>query len=155
MKKILGLILCMIVLAGSAAADQEVTLPGGRYMIDVPERLDYSDPVDGDAGMEAYVSEDLEIDFVAYQKADAIQLGMPDTLKETAEMRRNEGAKVQIRKVNGIEMLVFRVEDEADGAPGIVYVFEDGEWLIEINFWYATQEAADETKKIMETIREV
>ena len=52
-------------------------------------------------------------------------------------------------------MLVFRVQDEEDDAQGIVYVFEDGELIIEINFWYATQEAADETKTIMETIREI
>ena len=155
MKTVLCLLVCIALVFGCAAAEQEVLLPGGRYAIDVPDWLDYSDPVDGDAGMEAYISEDLEIDFVAYEKTEAITLGMPETLKETAKQQRAEGKKTEIRKVNGIEMLVFRTEDEEDGAPGIVYVIDDGEWIIEIEFWYATQEAADETKTIMETIREI
>lgn len=155
MKTVICILVCIALVFGCAAAEQEVVLPGGRYAIDVPDRLDYSDPVDGDAGMEAYISEDLEIDFIAYEKAEAVALGMPETLKEAAKQQRAEGKKTEIRKVNGIEMLVFRTEDEEDGAPGIVYVIDDGEWIVEIEFWYATQEAADETKTIMETIREI
>ena len=34
------------------------------------------------------------------------------------------------------------------------YAFMDGTQTIEIFFWYATQEAADLTRRIMETIRE-
>ena len=154
-KKLICVIIVFLLLFGCAAAEQEVVLPGGHYAIDVPDRMDYSDPVDGDAGMEAYISEDLEIDFVAYEKAEAMKLGMPETLKETAQLQSEKGNKTQIRKVNGIEMLFFRTEDEEDGAPCVVYVFEDGEWIIEINFWYATREAAEETKKIMETIRPI
>ena len=52
---------------------------------------------------------------------------------------------------NGI--IPHRVTDETDGTPCIGYVFEDGDRIIEIFFWYATQEAADTTKTIMESIR--
>ena len=51
-------------------------------------------------------------------------------------------------------MLVYRLTDRADGAQCIGYVFQDRMQIVEIFFWYATQEAADETKVIMETIRE-
>ena len=153
MKKIFGLVIIMVLLLGCAAAEQEVLLPCSRYAVDVPDWMDFNDAVDGDNGVDAYVSKDLEMDFLSYRKADAAAFGMAETLKETAEQRAAAGAKVQLRKVNGIEMLCFRVTDEEDGAPCIGYVFEDGEMLIEINFWYATQEAANETKVIMETIR--
>lgn len=154
MKALSCLLVCIVLISGCAAAEQQVLLPGGRYVIDVPDWMEYSDPVDGDAGMEAYISDDLEIDFTSYEKTEAVKLGMPETLKETAKQQWEEGKKTEIRKVNGIEMLVFRTEDEEDGTPGIVYVFEDGELIIEINFWYATREAADLTKTIMESIRE-
>ena len=154
-RKLICMLVCGVLMFGSAFAEQEVTLPGGRYALDVPDWMEYSDAVDGDAGVEAYISEELEMDFVSYPKETAIEFGMPETLKETAKEKRAEGIKVEIRKINGIEMLVFRVQDEEDDAQGIVYVFEDGELIIEINFWYATQEAADETKTIMETIREI
>ena len=153
MRKIIGILICMAFLFSCAAAEQEVVLPGDMYVIDVPDWMDYSDPIDGNSGVDAYVSKDLEMDYFSYRKADAIQLGMAATLRETAEERAAGGADVELRKVNGIEMLCFRITDEADGAPCIGYVFEDRDMLIEIDFWYATQEAADETKSIMETIR--
>jgi len=153
MKKIFGVLICLMMIAGFAAAEQEVVLPGGRYAVDVPDWMEYNDPVDGESGMDAYISEDLEMDYTAYPKDNADMLEAPKTLKEKAELLRDSGIKVTIRKVNGIEMLCFRMEDEDDGTPGIGYVFEDGEWIIEIDFWYATQDAGDETKKIMETIR--
>ena len=153
MRKITALLICMLFLFSCAAAEQEVLLPGDRYAVDVPDWMDYSDPVDGTAGVDAYVSKDLEMDYFSYLKTDAVQLGMADTLRGTAEERAASGADVELRKVNGIEMLCFRLIDEEDGAPCIGYVFEDGDMLIEIDFWYATQEAADETKAIMETIR--
>ena len=153
-KKAICLLLCAGLLFSAAAAEQEVLLPGGRYAVDLPDWMDYSDAVDGESGVEAYVSKDLEMDYLSYRKEDAVQLGMAETLKETAKLRRESGADVELRKVNGIEMLCYRTTDEEDGTPCIGYLFEDGELVIEIAFWYATQEAADETVRIMESIRE-
>ena len=79
---------------------------------------------------------------------------MSETLQETAESLVSSGEEAELREVNGVLMLIFRMTDEADGAPGIGYVFEDGDWIIEINFWYATQEAADETERIISSIKE-
>ena len=154
MRKIISLLTGLVILFGCAAAEREVVLPGGRYVIDVPDRMEYSAPEEGDGGVEAYVSDTLEMDYLSYPKAEEIRKGMPETLRETAEEQAKKGLDTELREVNGIEMLCFRLTDEADGAPCIGYVFEDGERLIEIDFWYATAEAAELTKTIMETIRE-
>ena len=153
MKRIICLTVCAVLLAGCAAAET-VTLPNSRYVIDVPDSMVYSPAVDTDYGMEAYYSETLEMDYASYPVSQATELGMPETLREAAEDRAAQGLDVELRKINGIETLCYRVKDETDGAPCIGYVFIDGEWMVEIDFWYATQEAADMTKAIMETIRE-
>ena len=153
MKKAISVLVCLLVLLGSAAAEQSVVLPGGNYVIELPDWMEYSEPVDGDAGVEAYISADLEMDLISYTREDAVRIGLGQSLKETAQMQREAGSDTEIRNVNGIEMLCFRTVDDADGAPCIGYVFEDGELIIEIDFWYGTQEAGDMTKTIMETIR--
>ena len=153
MKKIVSLFICMILLCGTAAA-QTVSLPNSGYVLELPDGMKYSMPEPEDYGMAAYTSETLEMDWLSYPKADAERRGMKETLRETAEDRAALGADIELREISGIEMLCFRITDEADGAPCIAYVFEDGDMLIEINFWYATQEAADETEKIISSIKE-
>ena len=153
MRRLFCLLILLALIPVCAAAEHEVVLPGGRYAVDVPEWMTYSAPEAGDNGVEAYVSDALEMDWLTYPKTDAARRGMKETLRETAEDRAAQGADIELREVNGIEMLCFRITDDADGAPCIAYVFEDGDMLIEIDFWYATQEAADQTKIIMETIR--
>ena len=154
MKKIISLFICVILLCGSALAEQTVSLPNSRYTLELPDGMKYSMPEPEDYGMAAYTSEALEVDYVSYLKADAVRQGMAETLRETAEILAESGEETELREVNGILMLIFRMTDEADGASGIGYVFEDGDWIIEINFWYATQEAADETERIISSIKE-
>ena len=149
MKKAISFLICTVLLLGSAAAEQTVVLPESRYVIDVPDELKYSPAEDGDEGIEAYISDTLEMDYCSYPTAEDAP-----TLQERAEKLVAGGTDAEIRNVNGIEMLVYRVTDEADGAPCIGYAFMDGTQTIEIFFWYATQEAADLTRHIMETIRE-
>ena len=154
MKKVFCLLILFALLPVFAAAEQEVLLPGGRYAVDVPDRMTYSAPEAGDSGVEAYISDTLEMDYLSYPKSEWLRQGMKESLRETAEELASQGEEIELRSINGIEALCFRVTDGADGTPCIAYVFEDGETLIEINFWYATQEAADETKQIMESIRQ-
>ena len=47
-----------------------------------------------------------------------------------------------------------RTLDEADGAPCVGYSYLYKDWMIEISFFYSTQEAADLTKTIMESFRQ-
>ena len=154
MKKRIGLLICMALLFSFAAAEKTVVLPGNRYVIDVPDRMEYSEPEEEDNGVQAYISDTLEMDYLTYTHEEAAALGFSDTMQETAEKLAAVGVEGEVLEVNGIEMLVYRLSDEADGAPGIGYAFADGDRIIEVIFWYATQEAADLTKQIMETIRE-
>ncbi len=148
MKRAISFLICTVLLLGSAAAEQTVVLPESRYVINVPDDLKYSPAEDGDEGIEAYISDTLEMDYCSYPTAEDAP-----TLQERAEKLVADGTDAEMRTVNGIEMLVYRVKDEADGAPCIGYAFMDGTQTIEIFFWYATQEAADLTRLIMETIR--
>ena len=152
MRKAVGLLICIVLLFSCAAAEQTVAPPESRYVIDVPAEMEYSAPEAEDLGVHAYISETLEMDYRSDPREETA-FGQAASLRETAETLAAGGADVEMREVNGIEMLVYRVTDEADGAPCIGYVFEDGDRIIEIFFWYATQEAADTSKAIMESIR--
>ncbi len=153
MKKAICLFICTVLLFCSAMAELTVALPESRYVIDVPDGMKYSPPEPKDNGIEAYISETLEMDYRSYSREEALAIGFSENLQETAELLAAAGAEAEIYEVNGVEMLVYRFTDEADGAPGISYAFADGDRMIEIIFWYATQEAADMTKTIMESIR--
>lgn len=155
MKKVIC-ILAFVILAlpVCACAVQEVFLPNSRYAVDVPDWMDYNDPVDGVAGVDAYLSEDLEMYYISYPKEQAAERGMKGTARETVRSLRASGVDAEVRKIQGIEMICYRTADEESGVPCIGYVFEDGDWMIEIDFLYTAQEAADTVKEIMETIRE-
>ena len=155
MKKIIGLVICLMMLCGIAAADQAVELlPGLGYVVDLPDDMEYESPEASENGVESYFTNDLEMDCFCYPKSEAENLGMAETLKETVNVLKEKGWEAELRKVNRITMVCVRMKDESDGAPGIGYIFEDGDLMIEIDFWYATQEAADRTVQIMSSIRQ-
>ena len=153
MKKKAGLLICMVLLFSFAAAEQSVVLPENQYVIDVPEEMKYSAPEAGDDGVEAYYSDTLEMDYLSYSQKEASALGMQPTLLETAEKLKELGTEAELREISGIEVLVYRLTDDTDGAPGIGYVIGNGDRFIEIIFWYADMNAAETAKAIMETIR--
>ena len=153
MKKGFALLICIALLFGCAAADRAVVLPGSRYVIDVPEGMVYSEPQGGDDGVYAYISDILEMDYLSYTLEDTAAPDPSESLKDRAKKLEADGLDVELRQVNGIDMIVYRIMDEADGAPGIGYVLEDGETVVEVIFWYATQDAAETAKTIMESIR--
>ena len=146
------ILLCLLPVC--ASADRQVRLPNSRYTIDVPEYMRRSEPGPGDAGVFAFSCEMMEINYSTYSKQEALDSGMPENLLDAAKDRAARGAETELRSVNGIEMLCFRTVDEADGAPCIGYVFEDGEWLVEVDFWYANDEAARLAGKVISSIRE-
>lgn len=156
MKRAVLLVAVMLLLFSHALAEQWITLPGGRYELALPDRLVYSAPEAGDDGVEAWISDTLEVDAFAVSLAEARSLlGLKETLTETAEFLANQGKEAEVREVGGIEMLCLRDVDDADGTPCIAYLFPDGDSLIEIDFWYATPEAGEETASVISTIRAV
>ena len=154
MTKAFCLLVCLLLLAACAEAETEISLPGSRYLLDIPEEMQYSAPGEGDQGIHAWFSDSLEMDYACYPWSALFQPGEEQTLMTLAQLRTDGGFDVEIRDVRGIEMLVFRVTDETDGTPGIGYLFRDGNWAAEIYFWYATQEAADLTETIILSIHE-
>lgn len=150
MKRLICLLLALLVPCVSLA-EKEVRLPDSRYTVDVPEYM--KDSVPGAGGVQSWYCDILEMDCISYRKADAQAMGMSGTLRETAEERAAAGAETELREVNGIEMICFRTRDEADGAPCIGYIFEDGDRMIEVDFWYANEEAAALTAAIISSIR--
>ena len=154
LRTILMILACLILMSGCAQAERSVALPNSRYVIEVPDWMRYSEPEDEYSGVEAYVSEMLEIDYTSYPRATMIGPGAAGSLREVAESSAAKGKEVELRSINGIEMLCFRAFDESDQAPCIGYVFEDGEWMVEIDFWYATEEAANLTTSIISSIHE-
>jgi len=155
MRKGLCMILAAALLFGAALAETEAILPGGTYRMLVPDGMTYSAPETGAAEIHAWFSDELEINYTAYPRAVLFQTGEAQTLQTLAEKRIEAGENVEIRDVNGIPMLVYRLVDEADGAPGIGYLFEDGSRIIEILFWYATQAAADRTGDIIASVQRI
>ena len=154
MKRLLFLLVCIMLFSTCAQAERSVALPNSRYMIEVPDWMRYSEAGEEYNGVEAYLSEMLEIDYTSYPKGSMIGPGAAGSLREVAENSAAKGNEVELRNVNGIEMLCFRTMDESDKTPCIGYVFEDGDWMIEIDFWYSTDEAARLTGSIISSIRE-
>ena len=154
LRTILMILACLILMSGCAQAERSVALPNSRYVIEVPDWMRYSGPEDEYNGVEAYLSEMLEIDYTSYPRATMIGPGAAGSLREVAENSAAKGKEVELRSVSGIEMLCFRTMDESDKTPCIGYVFEDGNWMVEIDFWYATEEAAKLTTTIISSIHE-
>ena len=154
MKRVFGFLACILFLFGCARAEQWFRLPRSRYELALPDRLAYSAPEEGDEGVEAWISDTLEVDIFAMTREEAETLtGLGESLQETAETLTGLGREAEVREVAGIEMLCLRTVDEADGAPCIGYIFIEGEYVIEIEFWYATPEAGEETAAIISSIR--
>ena len=153
-RNIFVLSICMIQVFSCALAERSVALPNSRYVIEVPDWMRYSEPGEEYEGVEAYLSEMLEINYTSYPRATMIGSGAAGSLREVAENSVAKGKEVELRSVNGIEMVCFRTIDESDKTPCIGYVFEDGNWIVEIDFWYATKEAAKLTATIISSIHE-
>ena len=153
MRKVIGLVTAMIVLLGSAGAfaEQRVQLPGSRYAVTLPDGMVYDGPTPGSREAFAWVSEELglEISFFRYEGEGA---GMTEVL---AGLLEGGAEEIQMTSVGGVSMMAFRYPPvDESGMKGIGYLLQDGDATLEVLFWYATQEAADLTKTIMESITE-
>ena len=143
-------VMMIAVCGGSAMAEQKVYLPESRYSLTLPDEMKYDGPgvTAGDDAEYAYVSAalGLEIDFFLHDNSNGSTLeGMAKGLKES-------GQETSIRRISGVDMLVYETTDPTDGAPCIGYVLLDGNRVQEICFWYYNQQAADLTETIISSI---
>jgi hypothetical protein len=155
MKRITAGLLTAMILAlcfGAGAEGITVRLPDSAYSVTVPEGMIYDGPGEGaDTSQFAWVDEKIGLDiiFFCYDNAGV-------DLWTAAEKIRDLCENVGIYLISGIEMLVYELTDPGDppgeGMRCIAYTFQEGNLMQEICFWYATQEAADRTAEIIESI---
>ena len=133
---------------GGALAEQKVQLPESSYRMTIPDGMEYDGPGETpDDARFAWVSAEmgLEIDFFCRQNPNGV------SLQAMAEVLVGEEIDTQIRRINGVDMIVFRTTDPGDppetAMKCVGYLLEDGEKVQMICFWYATQEAADQTER--------
>ena len=153
MRRIAALVfVLLLVMAGTAFADQDVQLKGTRYTLTLPDGMKYSPQNQTDHNQSpyfqyAYFSSALEMDVFMYDNGGV-------TLRSLSESMKAKGYTVTIQSVNGMELLCYTgVSDAADGADCIGYVLMDGSQAIEIAFWYATQDAMNQSADIINSIR--
>ena len=148
------MVLALVLLCMSGAlAERKVKLPESRYSLTIPDGMEYDGPGElSDDSLFALVSAKLGLDIEFFrQKNDKGK-----TLQAMADYIIGDGVDAGIYRINGIEMIAYRDTDPQDppekGMKCIGYVFLEKDAAQMICFWYATQEAADLTAKIMESI---
>ena len=148
MRKVIGLALALMLLAtGNVSSAETVQLPESRYAVTIPDGMIYDGPTEGTAEAFAYVSEEmlLTVHFFRYN------MSMTDVI---LDVLGRGGDDIRPVSVNGVDMIAFRYPPEEDGWQAAGCILEDGDATLAILFWYGTQEAADLTKTIMESIEE-
>lgn len=155
MKKFFCLVLALMLtalFAGSALAEK-VDLPESGYCVTIPDGMEYSGKRNAaDEADFVWLSGrlGLEIQF-AHAKNDRNV-----SLEAMATVLREDGYDAEIRRVSGIDMIVYEGtdpdDDPAEAMKFITYVFLEGNMAQQICFWYANQEAADLTLQIIESI---
>ena len=149
---LIALILVLLCMSG-ASAEQRVRLPESRYSLMIPDGMEYDGPgeIPDDASF-AWVSEKLKLDIQFFRQGN----DRGATLEAKADVLIGDGMDAAIYRINGIDMIVYRVTDPQDppekGMKCIGYVFLDGDAAQMICFWYGTQEAADLTAQIISSI---
>ena len=149
---ILSILLAVLFIA-SAAAEQTVRLPESRFALMIPDGMEYDGPGDiPDDAAFAWVSGKLGLDIQFFRQPN----DGGAALQAMADVIIGDGVDAEIHRINGIDMIAYRVTDPQDppeqGMKCIGYVFLDGDAAQMICFWYATQEAADLTAEIIGSI---
>lgn len=148
MRKALGILLAVMLLAaGCAAGEETARLPESRYALRLPEGMIYDGPTEGTREVCAYLSGEMGLEVHVFR----YDTGMTDVIAQALAAGATD---MGMTAVNGIQMMTFRFPAEEDGWQGVSYILEDGDGTTEIRFWYSTQEAADMTKTIMESIED-
>ncbi|MBO4292174.1 MAG: hypothetical protein J5898_09735 [Lachnospiraceae bacterium] len=155
MRRWMPLLMLLLLLSGNAGGeilltnDTEAMLPDGVHLITMPAGMisQIPDPEESDLKGIFIRKPDLEMLVFAYNAGGT-------SVEALAEALREAGRETQIREISGERFLVYQDRDEADGAACVGYSYMYQGWMIEIAFFYGSQEAADLTAKIMESFHE-
>ena len=146
------LLLLTTLLCGSAFADTilkrdtEAMLPDGVHLLTLPAGMVSQLPASDETDLKGiFLREpDLEMLVFAYPAQGA-------TAQSLAEALTEAGRTAEVREIAGEAFLVYQDVDEEDGTPCVGYSYLYRDWIIEISFFYSSQEAADLTTTIMES----
>ena len=143
------MLLVLLLLAGAAYADQAVKLEGTRFTLVLPDEMEYDGPGKPGKADFAYVSGSLGLE-ILFTSADGSGLSQ---LTDIIPFLEDDVDEVSPVTVNGIEMLKYRISAHNPEGKAIGYILRDGNKVWQVEFWYASQTAADLTKTIMESIQ--
>ncbi len=130
----------------AGAENTTVMLPDGRHSVQIPAEMEYQAPAAEEKDLRGIflMPPDLEMLVFAYDMP-----GM--TIQGLAETLTGAGRTAETREIGGKEFLVFQDTDEADGTSCVGYSYLEGNQMVEVTFFYATQAAMDLTWTIMES----
>ena len=164
MKKILTSMVAILVLvcavsacSSSDAAPEEtqtIDLGTSGMTMDIPASYAAGDITaeDTDESQVAYyASEESLVDFDVYQWAKA----EGETLESVAAAEAAEyGAEATAAEFNGVACMYYETVEESEGAEyqTATYIFENGDFFVEIVFWLDGNNAADEVNAMISTI---
>lgn len=146
LRKLFCLLLAALLLtAGGASAEKRQKLPDGNHTIILPDSMRLLQVTKSDTNLwRLFIGDNLELEIFLYK-------GNGLTLEENAQALVEAGKEAELRQVSDTVMLCYRDRDEADGAPCIGYVYEDGNRFVELTFWYGTEEAGQTALAVMES----
>ena len=148
------MVLALVLLCMSGAlAEQKVQLPESSYYLTIPDGMEYDGPGDiPDDAAFAWVSGELGLDIQFFRQPN----DGGAALQAMADVIIGDGVDAEIRRINGIDMIAYRVADPQDppekGMKCMTYMLEDHGKVQMICFWYAGQEAANRTADIIASI---
>lgn len=161
MKKLFALVLCLILLAACAVAEEAATKPlrlgTSAYAVEIPESYVEGERTEEDIedDMVAYLmSPDSLLDFDVYQFSKD---GYPDTLAAFVEQEAAEYEAAEVvtdGSINGIDAGWYRATEtyEDQEYATLTYVLEDGDQYVELAFWLDGETAEEEAQAIINTL---
>lgn len=161
MKKLFALVLCLILLAACAVAEEAATktlrLGTSAYAVEIPESYVEGERTEEDIedDMVAYLmSPDSLLDFDVYQFSKE---GYPETLAEfvTEEAAEYEAVEVVTDgEINGIAVAWYLAVEtyEDEEYTTLTFALEDGDDYVEIAFWLDGETAEEKAQAIINTL---
>ncbi len=145
-------LIMMLTVAGTALGDirlekdTEAMLPDGEHLITLPAGMLSQTPDPEETALKGIFQREPDLEMLVFA-----YLREGKTVDDMAQDLAAAGRDAQVREIGGERFLVSQDQDEADGAYYVGYSYIYGDWVIEIAFFYSSQEAADLTKTIMES----
>lgn len=149
MKKLISLLLVCLMLASVCAVAEYTCIPDTSLKLDLGDMFEYEldwEDIENDAVM-IFGDEDETVEcYVFVYEMEGYTLA--DIEEEFSE---EEGILAMgYTSINGVDALYMVLDD--DGENYVVYFILDGDNVVEINFWYEDEDAAQLTGVVMATI---